>query len=222
MLESDINTLRSNIESNNNTSIEINYNKISNLDKGEGSSNLNKLNNNFYLENLISNSKINVEYLNEHNFNYYLPNDRDMEEVFTIKGQNSSENYLGGIDKFGVIHLNADILDNPYFNLVPGVDFIEGFDSYAIYDYDSPFFKNMIEAAYKNRTQDTILDFFDSEPNNWYQIQNRIEARDYIFELIQKDYNINFFDESDIEDNEFFNNKNFNSLKIDKGKGKES
>lgn len=154
------------------------------IDKGEGSSkfiqgsNLNSsLSDNF--------KNVDISKLVESDFRFYFPEDRGISEIFSVKNL-SAETYLGAVDLLGNIHLSADILDNPLYKLVPGVDFIEGFDSFVIYDHDSEFFKPMIDSAYKAKQQDVILDFFDSQPDTWYNVSNKLEANNYIIELIKR------------------------------------
>jgi hypothetical protein len=160
-----------------------------NIDKGEGSSKfIHGSNFNYSLPDNLK--KVDISKLADSDLRFYFPEDRDISEIFSIKNL-SAETYLGAVDLFGNIHLSAEILDNPLYKLVPGVDFIEGFDSFVIYDHDSEFFKPMIDSAYKAKQQDVILDFFDSQPDTWYNVANRQEANNYILELIKRN-SVNF------------------------------
>jgi hypothetical protein len=166
------------IEKNNIDNTRFYNENLNNTDINKNENNyINNNGNNQYNNNINNNIKSDLK--------FYFPEDRDLSEILTIKNF-TAETYLGAVDVFGNIHLSAAILDNPYYNLKPGIDFIEGFDSYVVYDHDSVYFKPMIDSAYKAKQQDTILDFFDSLPDTWYNIANREAARNYIFELIQK------------------------------------
>ena len=210
-LDSESKNENKNIIEKNNIDNTVFYNEnINNTDINKNENNYINNNGNNQYNNNINNNNIKSD------LKFYFPEDRDLSEIFTIKNL-TAETYLGAVDVFGNIHLSADILDNPYYNLKPGIDFIEGFDCYAVYDHDSVYFKSMIESAYKAKQQDTILDFFDFLPDTWYNIENREAARNYIFELTQK--NSGVFD--DLDSNAKFDM--FNSPKqklklLDKGK----
>ena len=190
------NTSKFNIENENNKLLNstsshlIRSNSIlDNIEKGEGSSKL--LQGSTMNSSLPDNFKnVDISKLVDSELRFYFPEDRGISEIFSVKNL-SAETYLGAVDLLGNIHLSADILDNPLYKLVPGVDFIEGFDSFVIYDHDSEFFKPMIDSAYKAKQQDVILDFFDSQPDTWYNVANKQEANNYILELIQRN-SVNF------------------------------
>ncbi len=152
-------------------------------DRGEGPSNLSISTIKPELEFPSFIQDVEMDALIAANYDLYFGEDTNMTEIFTIAGGTNS-NYLGGVDVYGNIHLNADILNDPTFNivanLVPGVDFIEGFDSFVIYDHDSVFFKNMIQNAYYFNNHEILLNYFDSSKDTWYNIDNRKLVREIL------------------------------------------
>jgi hypothetical protein len=124
--------------------------------------------------------------------------DIKMSEIFRVSenksNQSQSTKYIGGVDINGNIHLNSKILDDPLFlrisKLVPGKDFVEGYDSYTIYDFDNIFFRTMIKNAYEFKREEFILDYFDNSPKTWYNLNNTEEVRKVLLEVIEEKYNL--------------------------------
>nr|YP_009710828.1 hypothetical protein [Paxillus involutus]QFZ98777.1 hypothetical protein [Paxillus involutus] len=233
----DITTNFSNSDITDNTNITNNFNNSYNIDRGEGSSNLNQSNNKNAIELPSFMQDIEIDALIAANYEFCFGEDTNMAEIFTVAGGTNS-NYFGGVDVYGNIHLSADILDDPAFEivakLVPGVDFIEGFDSFVIYDHDSVFFKNMIQNAFYYNTHEILLDYLDSSRDTWYNFENRKLVREILYDIILEKNSLNLDTPeikdlteniSDIPDSEMKDldseTENTNiTTKSDKGKGR--